>query len=399
MINPSISGWIDKFFLEQNSTNQIVLKDAESFYEETRKTGFLIGHTTSFVTANKIETTGWTAEELSKVGLLNCLYSIYQLQTQNLNSDSFLQECVNFYNNLHPKGIGLFNKILPQDSNANQLEKIIGTRIQTTNNLLNKNFSHIITNVLLFTDVLAFQKFLILKEVPKDYLKKVEEAIIKIVSLSLEIKNDKTKYDNLLLSLFESSLRYTKYNKQESVALDAIDYTYFNDDFEKFYFIDIACMTIWSDGTMNTLEQDFLYSLAEKLKISKSFTTKSISDVNDFFEKNRNEIPYLNFSSPAKHFYDQTTQHVQKLISRNKTRLLLEISQSKELVNLLAQSTKRDLNVDEKKKVRTQILDICKTIPSLTIFIIPGGSFLLPILIKFIPQLLPSAFNENLIDK
>ena len=63
---------------------------------------------------------------------------------------------------------------------------------------------------------------------------------------------------------------------------------------------------------------------------------------------------------------------------------------------LLAQSTKRELNTDEKKKVRNQILDICKTIPSLTIFIIPGGSLLLPILIKFIPQLLPSAFNENL---
>ena len=52
----------------------------------------------------------------------------------------------------------------------------------------------------------------------------------------------------------------------------------------------------------------------------------------------------------------------------------------------------------EKKKVRRQLLDICKTIPSLTIFLLPGGSLLLPILIKFIPQLLPSSFNENLDD-
>jgi len=29
---------------------------------------------------------------------------------------------------------------------------------------------------------------------------------------------------------------------------------------------------------------------------------------------------------------------------------------------------------------------------------LPGGSLLLPILIKFIPTLLPSAFNENLND-
>jgi hypothetical protein len=63
---------------------------------------------------------------------------------------------------------------------------------------------------------------------------------------------------------------------------------------------------------------------------------------------------------------------------------------------LLAYSTRRDLDEKEKKKVKKQLLEICKTIPSLTIFLLPGGSLLLPILIKFIPTLLPSAFNENL---
>jgi hypothetical protein len=67
-------------------------------------------------------------------------------------------------------------------------------------------------------------------------------------------------------------------------------------------------------------------------------------------------------------------------------------------MHLLAKSTQRDLSSDEKKKVKKQLLDICKSIPSLTIFLLPGGGLLLPILIKFIPQLLPSAFNENLED-
>ena len=75
-----------------------------------------------------------------------------------------------------------------------------------------------------------------------------------------------------------------------------------------------------------------------------------------------------------------------------------EIKESGELMQLLAQSTTKDLTKEEKKKVKKQLLDICKTIPSLTIFLLPGGSLLLPILIKFIPQLLPSAFNENLED-
>ena len=112
--------------------------------------------------------------------------------------------------------------------------------------------------------------------------------------------------------------------------------------------------------------------------------------------KHKKEIPYFNYSNPVKHFYDQTTQSVVTLIARNRTRLVKEIVQSKELMVLLAYSTSRDLDEKEKKKIKKQLLDICKTIPSLTIFLLPGGSLLLPILIKFIPTLLPSAFNENL---
>jgi len=67
-------------------------------------------------------------------------------------------------------------------------------------------------------------------------------------------------------------------------------------------------------------------------------------------------------------------------------------------MQLLAKSTVKDLDKEEKKKIKNQILDICKTIPSLTIFLLPGGSLLLPILIKFIPKMLPSAFNENIED-
>ncbi len=65
---------------------------------------------------------------------------------------------------------------------------------------------------------------------------------------------------------------------------------------------------------------------------------------------------------------------------------------------LLGQSTYRDLNKAEKKQVKAQLLDICKSIPSLAIFMLPGGGVLLPLLIKFIPELLPSAFNDNRID-
>lgn len=90
---------------------------------------------------------------------------------------------------------------------------------------------------------------------------------------------------------------------------------------------------------------------------------------------------------------------VKLLILRNKKRLLIELNESGELLVLLGQSTHRDLTNEEKGKVKEQLLDIFKTVPSLTIFLIPGGTLLLPLFIKLIPKLLPSAFRENRVDE
>jgi hypothetical protein len=395
MINPSANGWVDKFFTEQDTTSYPVVDDAKSFYENTRTTGFLLGYTTHFVTPKSVDLKGLTTEEFSKIALLNTLFGVFQLVKKNNNPTEFIPLCVSFYKKLHPKD-SLLDKLLPQDSFSYKLEKIISSRIQTNDNIISKNFSHILTNALLFIDVLAFKKYLLLGEIPDKYLKKTEEIIVNIVTLSLQKKSTKSKYDDLLEKLFESSVRYTKYSKLGVVSIETIDLSYFSDDYEKYYLIDMATMAMWSDEKMESSEVDFLNKLNVKLQLPLLFAQKSMKDMDDFLKANKSKIPYFNFSNPVKHFYEHTTQTVHTLLTRNKNRLQLEISQSKELMILLAKSTQRDLNAEEKKKVKNQLLDICKTIPSLTIFLVPGGSLLLPILIKFIPQLLPSAFNENL---
>jgi CRISPR/Cas system CSM-associated protein Csm2 small subunit len=245
---------------------------------------------------------------------------------------------------------------------------------------------------------LAFQHYLNEGHIPEKYLKKIEETIVSIVTLALRTKTDKSQHDDLLIKLFEASVRYSKFSKVSNQNLETLELNYFKNDLEKYYLMDMAGLALWSDGVVENEEAYFLYTLAKTMSVSDDFVDLSIASTNDFITKHKADIPYFNYSNPAKHFYDHTTQLVVTLINRNKKRLSKEISQSKELMVLLAYSTQRDLNKEEKKKVKKQMLDICKTIPSLTIFLIPGGSLLLPILIKFIPQLLPSSFNENLED-
>lgn len=396
MINPSAVGWIDKFFLKQKPSLLPVALQPNIFYKKVRETGFIYGHIVSFDTPAPIVTKGWVENEISKVALLHTLHGIYTLTTNENNPEKFIAQAVTFYNEMNPQGFNLLKKVLPDSSASLDLEKIIDSRVQTNIDIISKNFSHIVTNALLFIDVLAFRQYLIHGAIPEKYLKKIEETIVSIVSLALKTKSNKSKYDDLLIKLFESSVRYSKFSKVNIKNLEELKLDYFTNELEQNYLIDLAGMALWSDGIIEKNEAYFLHKLAELMRVPDIFVTESIDKTNEFINNYKNEIPYFKYSNPVKHFYDQTTQTVVKLITRNKNRLVKEIIQSKELMLLLAYSTRRDLDEKEKKKVRKQLLDICKTIPSLAIFLLPGGSLLLPIFIKFIPTLLPSAFNENL---
>ena len=66
---------------------------------------------------------------------------------------------------------------------------------------------------------------------------------------------------------------------------------------------------------------------------------------------------------------------------------------------LLTQSTIRELSKEEQEKVQFQLLDILKTIPSLAIFMLPGGAILLPIFVKLLPNMMPSAFDDNKVNQ
>lgn len=398
MINPSAHGWIDKFFLEQQPAQKEIIP-AGPFYKNTRKTGFIYGHVVSFDTAVAIDTAGWLRDEVSKVALLNTLYGMYCANTGDNNPKKFIVKAVSFYNAMHPHGLNFFKKVFSKGPASQTLEGMIDERVQTNQDIVSKNFSHFVTNALLFIDVLAFQQYLENNTVPDKYLKKVEEAILSIISLAVKTKTVKSEHDDLLIRLLEASVRYTKFSKVSVKNPEMLNLGSFTNDLEKFYFIDLAGMTLWSDDKIENEEAYFLYKLGEIMQVDDQFITESMAEVSGFIKKYRSEIAYFNNPNPVRNFYDHITQSVVVLIRRNKNRLVKEISQSKELMVLLANSTHRDLNEKEKKKVKAQLLDICKSIPAMTIFLLPGGSLLLPILIKFIPKMLPSAFNENLDDE
>ena len=150
MINPSATGWIDKFFIEQNPENQAFLKSEIDFYKKIRGTGFIYGHIISFDTINAIETKDRLPQEISKIGMLNTLFQMYRLEKKSNDFEKFITTAVDFYHLMIPKGFNPLQKMLASSQPSHKLEKIIHDRVQTNEDLFSKNFSHVITNALLF---------------------------------------------------------------------------------------------------------------------------------------------------------------------------------------------------------------------------------------------------------
>ncbi|MFD2726805.1 LETM1-related biofilm-associated protein [Hyunsoonleella rubra] len=386
-MNPSSAGWIKKLESEIVLNDLFLGFDIETFYDALRTCGFIYGSNQDVV-AQVVQKKDLTEEEICKINL--CL-AFYYKHSNSKSGTPFVESVINFYSEINETKTSFFNELLGGKKSPEQLEKIIHKRIQIDANVLTKNFNYFIINALLYIDVLAYQRYLEQGTFSLDYIKKLEGAIITISLDVLNSKEEKSDYDLSLIKLFQSSLRFT-----ENQSLDyKKSVSYLKSMHERYYILDLACMATWSDQTIDIDEQHFLEKLGMDLKLSISRIHQSIKSVNQFYTIHKDNIALLSSKNVVQSFYNNSSKMVKKLITRNSKRLYQELKDSKELMVLLTQSTLRDLTEDEQKKVQEQLLDIFKSIPSLAIFMLPGGALLLPLVVKFIPKLLPSAFDEN----
>ncbi|MCK0159938.1 LETM1-related biofilm-associated protein [Allomuricauda sp. F6463D] len=395
-MNPSTSGWINKFghLVDQQSSP---FKDFDSLYRELKKNGFVYGVHLGIPSFIEVEHT-LSEDEIAKTNLLTALYFTYTFEVGKTDFEAFVSKVFEYYQSLEVSRISFLNKILTGSKTMSQLEQLIDSRIYLSDNTFSRAFGNSLTNSLLYVDILIFTIYLRSKKNMMEHAQLLEYVTINIVYNALNAKETQES-DAKLIQLLGSSLTYLDLDKAkyEGNYSDLLTKNFTKN--EKDYFLDMACLTIWEDKTLDYTETDYIFGLGKDLDKSKKEVESELKFVEVFFEENKEKIAYLNNKNLAVQFYDGMSKNVSKLILRNSKRLKKELTESRELVALLSKSTVKDLNHEEKKKVQNQLLDIFKSIPSLAIFMLPGGAILLPIFIKLIPKLLPSAFDDNRVDK
>ena len=385
-MNPSARGWLKKLlkFAEKNDAKA---ETVAILYPALKSVGFIYGSNIS-VLIKDFKSKDFNQEECCKINFVWALLAAYNCHSKdNTNFEIALKK---FYETIGFHKSNFINGILGDD-----VESILNKRIQTDNNIFSKNFSLFVTNALLFMDVLAFSAFLQNPDHAEKHLLELENSIRTVVSKALNSKSEKNNYDESLIKLLEASLRLSK---SKNNSYDALNLSQFSET-ERFYLLDLACMATWNDFKIDRGKQEFFREFSKKFKLSQSVIKKAINSLNVFYRNYKNDISLLSTQNLAKRLYDHSTTVVKKLITRNSKHLYQELKESKDLVKLLTESTLRDLSEKEQEQMQEQMMDIIKSIPSLAIFMLPGGAILLPIFIKFIPKLLPSAFDENRIEE
>ena len=398
-MNPSAKGWIPKFLTIADKQQHIASSCSSLvFYKKLKSTGFLYGNSSEAITDKPLSHLNLTSSEFTKVNLFQSLLFTFFKKNPNKNINTAIDHIISFYKKTNHNKASFLDKFSIAKKPTDNLEQILADRISGTS-FFNKKDNSIFTNTLLFVDILSFIKFLTTTNDCEIHMENLERDLISLSFFALKSKLDKDNSDEQIIKQIETSSVYLNIQIKETTALglETLQLTDYS-DLEKEYLFDISFLAIWNDKKLDQSEHNFLLQLANKLQVSTSLIKENLEYITVFSEKYSKKIKLFEYQNPLNKIYKESTTTVKLLIERNKKRLLLELSESGELVKLLIQSTKKELTKDEKNKVKDQLLDICKTIPSLTIFLIPGGTLLLPILIKFIPSLLPSAFNENKLD-
>jgi hypothetical protein len=413
MFVPSSKGWIQKYFdmIEKGEVDLPVLEnhevDTDHFIHATLgKTGIIYGYPNELLFAANLDLSKWTNDEKLKVLLFESHLFVYKatMQEEVFDQEDFIAALVHFYGHHQASAMtklfGIFIK-------ENPMEKLEGALIKRTNiktsykgsklwmNYLNNFFIYI--DVILFKDFLAYRKSSTLVNYD-------ELAMNALTAITLAAHSDgkieqaeQSMFDVFLASANLSSLQNgiaTSRYKEGSSFEDFTDKARDNYLFKRFL-LDLSAFVIYSNHAAEEREKEYLKVFCDEMHFTEDEYNTALLLTEQFVLNNHEQIAFLQDGSNLEKMYGNVSKRWVLILGRNRDRLAKEFQQSKELVALIKKSRSKELSKEEKEVVRTQFMDIVKTVPSLAIFLLPGGAILLPIVLKVIPNLIPSAFRDN----
>lgn len=378
-MNPSTAGWIKKYFAEQDKYTIFNATNSTELAHEIRSIGFSFGQIKSSEFPPIYTTFNYTQEELAKMSFLQLLEKIYFFKYPTHTTDQFITSLLDFYQLFVPHKTSFFSSLFEEKNTYSRLEHLFAMKWKENFFSQSKSNNLVLNLLILSIYLLTFESYLTGEIHPNFYHVYIEDLIQTILNHAQRQTNAEVYVGDMTNDF---ALDEPMDIKPSYLELSLI--------------LDIVMCSSWNNETKTLALPDLSLEPFSRLAFSEEQIEDSRMCFMLFLQQNDYNYFYLKSSNLFNNMINNSTNYVEFLVGRNKGRIIKEIQKNKQLMQLLIDSTHRNLDRQEKKLIKKQTLEVIKTIPSLAIFLLPGGTILLPIILKFIPSLLPSSFNENL---
>ena len=430
-MNPGEKGWVDAYL---NALNKQIagpdmpglLEDAiindnldQSLYKMLQPTGLMYGHPVRPLSQNLPGVSNWDEKEKMKVILLDCfLHNSFLINKSKLEKPEDLADLIMFstsqlneyYRKVYPY-IDIRSKtFLGRAKSSHELtEEILEKRLGVKGSLSRNFWSSFFQNSLLFLDVFYFGEWLKSDTEIIDYQsiqndqEDMRMMILKVIAAAAHANDNIEKEERVLFEFFLQSAhlpgakeKIARRYLNEGVGIDELSMPEESSWLLRKYVLELAILTVWSDKIVEESEKVFIKKLAKKLSFTESELESSMLAIESFVISNWEHVHYLQTRHNFHIVRERFTKRIGGVMKKNKNAIVQEMRESKELMELLSKSTKEKLTVEEKEKVKQQLIDILKTLPTFVILALPGSFITLPILLNVLPKsAFPTAFNSD----
>lgn len=405
MYYPGSAGWIEKYLdLIDKNQIQLINKNDSTLIELSRKSGLIYGVAVESIFSTETLQVNWTSKDkLKNLFFETLLWTHWENSGFKFEKELFIADLAAYYSSIKVKNSFDFLSFFKKESAISSIESAIEERLELDKRILETRiWLSTLNNAFVFIDVILFKEFLNNKQIRP--IQTLTERTMHCFIAAVHSDKESTEIEEKLFSFYLASARLEKETD------DALEHLFQNpisehisepisnesEDFKGFL-IYFSAFVIACKNQVSNEEKSFLVNLCNTLNIPTDLSEIALAYTTAFILENENLIPYLGTSTEI--LFSNLSKRWGKILLRNKDKLILEIQQSKELMFLLAKSTQKELTKEEKEVVKNQLMDIMRSMPSLAIFLIPGGSLLLPIFLKIIPGLMPTAFRDNELTK
>ena len=414
--SPGSKNWIAKFFeLYEQGIFEI---DEELIHLQTEnlthfishQTGLIYGTPKNFIFSNALDKQRMNTDEQLKLLLFEThLFTYLRKKQHQVRKEEFIAALSEFYANT--SGFNFIDRVqLYLTKNPERkLELILQSRVKIKTSFFGINFwlNHL-SNAFIFLDVILFRSFLEGKK--ETFHQAYQAAAISVLNgllfagfsdQKMELQEQKIfKHFLASASLPRKIKRVYTDRMQIGIPLKLLKQELVQDHLLQQITYEYGHFLIQGTHMISDQERQKSQELGKVLEMTQDQMLASEELCSAFIaQSSADQLLVYKQSTESSFAYKETSKRWLKIIGRNRDRLIAEIKESKELMALLQKSTKQELSSQEKEQVKEQVYDILKSMPSLALFLLPGGTLILPIVMKLVPELIPSAFKINEVEK